>query len=232
MKKVKALVLLSGGLDSMLAVKVLQEQGIEVTGITFESNFYNAEKSKKVVEQLNIPLKIVDISKEMLDLVKNPSSGHGKHMNPCIDCHSLMIKKASDFLKKETKSLSTETGERDSVSEYDIIATGEVVGQRPFSQTKQALERVRNYSGVDVLRPLSAKLLPETEFQIMEKGGEVEDFNLLASCDGIIGANSSFSYWAAYLNPNPDTRKVFPSVKNWYKDGIERTVCPKEWIRI
>lgn len=68
--------------------------------------------------------------------------------------------------------------------------------------------------------------------QIMEGGTELDDFNILASCDGIIGANSSFSYWAAYLNPNPSIKKVFPSVKNWYRDGVERTVCPSSWIRI
>mgnify|MGYP001617763519 FL=1 len=68
--------------------------------------------------------------------------------------------------------------------------------------------------------------------QVMEGGTELEDFNTLASCDGIIGANSSFSYWAAYLNPNPAAKIVFPSVKNWYSDGVERTKCPESWIRI
>ena len=68
--------------------------------------------------------------------------------------------------------------------------------------------------------------------QVMEGGTELEDFNMLASCSGIIGANSSFSYWAAYLNPNPTAKIVFPSAKNWYKDGSERTVCPLEWVRI
>ena len=70
------------------------------------------------------------------------------------------------------------------------------------------------------------------DVQIMEGGTELEDFNMLASCAGIIGANSSFSYWAAYLCPTLSAKIVFPSVKNWYKDGVERTVCPKEWIRI
>src|SRR6056297_2289521 len=118
MKKVKALVLLSGGLDSMLAAKLLQEQGIEVTGIVFTSNFYNAERAKKAAKQINVPLKIVDISVEMLKLVKNPPSGHGKNLNPCIDCHALMIKKTAEILKQEY---------------FDIIATGETLGQRPFS---------------------------------------------------------------------------------------------------
>lgn len=164
--KTKALVLFSGGLDSILAVKVLEAQGIEVTAITFESNFYNANKAKISAQQLGIELKIVDISSEMLKLVKNPPSGHGKCLNPCIDCHALMIKESAKFLKEETKFLSTEATGRDSVSgdRYDIIATGEVLGQRPFSQNKEALERVKNLAGVEVLRPLSAKLLAETEY--------------------------------------------------------------------
>jgi len=68
--------------------------------------------------------------------------------------------------------------------------------------------------------------------QIMNRGDEIEDFNILASCKSQIIANSSWSYWAAYLNPNPSKKVIAPSVKNWYADGMERTVCPKEWIRI
>lgn len=68
--------------------------------------------------------------------------------------------------------------------------------------------------------------------QVMDKGNEVDDFNLLASCKGIIGANSSFSWWAAFLNPNPDAKIVFPSKEHWYKDGVERTICPLVWVRI
>ena len=197
MKKVKALVLLSGGLDSMLAVKILQEQGIEVSGITFESNFYNAEKAKRAVKQLGISLKIIDIRKEMLDLVKNPPNGHGKNLNPCIDCHALMIRKASEFLKNQPHPSPLLKNERGLISrvkklifrpsslprrrtggseEFDVIATGEVAGQRPFSQTKQALQRVEKNAGVEVLRPLSAKLLPETEY---EKKGLVDRSKLL-----------------------------------------------------
>lgn len=68
--------------------------------------------------------------------------------------------------------------------------------------------------------------------QVMDRGNDVEDFNLLASCEGIIGANSSWSWWAAFLCPTPTAKIVFPSVERWYTDGIERTVCPKEWTRI
>lgn len=70
-------------------------------------------------------------------------------------------------------------------------------------------------------------------FKIMDMGDEIEDFNLMASCSkGNIIANSSFSYWSAFLNPSPTKKVVAPSVENWYSDKVERTVCPKEWIRI
>jgi len=160
-KKVKALVLLSGGLDSMLAAKILAEQGIEVTGISFISCFFGAEKAEKAVQQLGIELKKVDFKKEHLEMVKNPASGYGKCLNPCIDCHALMIKGAGEVAEREG---------------YDFIATGEVLGQRPMSQNGGALERVKKLAGVEVLRPLSALLLPETE---LEKNGLVDRKKLL-----------------------------------------------------
>jgi len=150
MANIKALILFSGGLDSLLGVKILQAQSIEVTGVCFKSSFFSADKAKEAAKNLGIELKIVDISSEILELVKNPPSGYGRRLNPCIDCHSLMIKEAAKILKKER---------------YDFIATGEVLGQRPFSQNKDALESVSKLSGTEVLRPLSAKLLGETEIE-------------------------------------------------------------------
>ena len=148
MKKIKALVLFSGGLDSILAVKVLQEQNIEVEGITFESNFFGAEKAKISARDIGIKLHIIDISQDILDLVKNPLSGLGKAMNPCIDCHALMIRKAGEF-----------------IGDFSFLASGEVLGQRPFSQNKPALNRVVKLAGREILRPLSAKLLKETQIE-------------------------------------------------------------------
>jgi predicted subunit of tRNA(5-methylaminomethyl-2-thiouridylate) methyltransferase len=148
MKKVKALVLLSGGLDSILAAKVLMEQGIEVIGICFESNFFSADKARLAADTLGIKLIVKNIGDEIWGLVKNPPSGHGKNMNPCVDCHALMIKTAGEYVKK---------------GEYDFLATGEVLGERPFSQNRISLDKVVKLAGVEVLRPLSAKLLPETE---------------------------------------------------------------------
>ncbi|TES97042.1 DUF814 domain-containing protein, partial [Patescibacteria group bacterium] len=151
----KALVLLSGGLDSMLAAKLLTDQGVAVTGLTFTTPFFGAKKAEKASKQLGIPLKVIDISKEHFEIVKKPQYGYGKNVNPCIDCHGLMFKKAKDLVKKEG---------------FDFVATGEVLGQRPMSQNKQALKIVEKLSGLEgkILRPMSAKLLDETEIEKKE----------------------------------------------------------------
>ncbi|MDD4333066.1 MAG: hypothetical protein PHT51_03040 [Patescibacteria group bacterium] len=183
MKKIKALVLLSGGLDSMLAVKILQAQGIDVTAVAFESNFFNANKAREAVEELKVPLEVINISKELLEIVKNPKCGHGKCLNPCIDCHAFMIKKASVLTSPPTPLLirrgvtsDSESGRGRREGAGEVIATGEVLGQRPMSQNKQSLGRVEKLAGVEVLRPLSAKLLPET---IYEKIGLINRKKLL-----------------------------------------------------
>lgn len=157
-REVKGLVLFSGGLDSILAVKLLQQQNIEVTGLTFVSYFFNAESAKKAAKRLKIPLKIVDFSDEHLKMVKNPKYGYGKNMNPCLDCHLMMLKKAKKIMRKE---------------KFNLVATGEVLGERPFSQNKFALELLEKESGLVgyLLRPLSAKLLGLT---IAEKQGLID----------------------------------------------------------
>ncbi len=162
-KKTKAIVLLSGGLDSILAVKVLQEQGIEVMGLSFQSCFFNCEQAKKAAKSLGINIMIEDFSKEHLEMVKNPKYGYGKTMNPCIDCHALMLKKAKIIMEKEG---------------FDFIATGEVLAQRPMSQNKKALKIVEQESGLlgRLIRPLSAKLLKKT---VLEDKGLVDREKLL-----------------------------------------------------
>lgn len=168
-KKVRALVMLSGGLDSMLAAKALQSQDIEVVGICFISNFFDCQKAEAAAQNLGIRLIVQDLSAEVLDLVKNPPHGHGKNLNPCIDCHALMLRTALAHVKP---------GRAENVYDrFDFIATGEVLGQRPFSQNKSALGLVLKTAGTDVLRPLSAQLLPETE---IEKSGLVDRNRLLA----------------------------------------------------
>jgi len=159
----KALVLLSGGLDSMLAALVLMEQGVEVVGLSFKSVFFSTVKARKSAEQLGINFIEADFTDEHLEMVKNPAHGYGKNMNPCIDCHTLMLKKAKEIMEKEN---------------FDFVATGEVLGQRPMSQNKEALKIVEKVSGLEgkLIRPLSAKLLDESD---LEKIGKVNRRRLL-----------------------------------------------------
>jgi tRNA-uridine 2-sulfurtransferase len=162
-KKIKALGLLSGGLDSMLACKVLKEQGIEVIAISFVTPFFSDKKAKKGAEILKIPLISKDITKEHLKMLLNPKHGYGSQMNPCVDCHALMFKIAGGIMKKE---------------KYDFLFSGEVLGERPMSQNKRSLNIVAEESSYPeyILRPLSAKLLPETR---CEKEGKVDRSKLL-----------------------------------------------------
>lgn len=161
----KAVALVSGGLDSMLAVQVLLEQGIHVEGINFYTGFCveghthairkkDRNKAKRnnalwVAEQLGIKLHIIDVIEEYKDIVLNPSHGYGAHMNPCLDCKGFMVGKALEWMQ---------------ANDFDFIITGEVMGQRPMSQRKETLPVVAQESGAGdrLLRPLCAKLLPPT----------------------------------------------------------------------
>ena len=149
----RALAMISGGLDSILAAKLIKEQGIDVIGICFKSYFFSEESAKKMTKQIDIPLVVVDFSPEHLELVKNPKHGRGKNMNPCIDCHSMMMNYAGELLEKY---------------EADFIITGEVLNQRPMSQNRQALDIVKKESGFKdkILRPLCAKNLQPTEMEL------------------------------------------------------------------
>ena len=100
MKKAKALLLFSGGLDSILAAKVLKAQGIEVTALTFVSYFWNADQAKKSAKTYGVDLVIRDISQKHLGIVKNPRFGRGAGMNPCVDCHLLMLKEAKKIARQ------------------------------------------------------------------------------------------------------------------------------------
>ena len=161
---VKAFSLFSGGLDSMLAVKLIQDQGIVVEGLTFTTPFFDARKAQEAAAQIRMPLKIEDLTTEHLLMMKAPRYGFGKHMNPCIDCHTLMLHKAGRIMEAEGA---------------DFVFTGEVLGQRPMSQTRQSLHIVAKNSGYAeyVLRPLSARLLPESK---PEREGKVDRQKLLA----------------------------------------------------
>ena len=161
--KIRAVALFSGGLDSILAVKLIQEQGIEVIGVNFKTPFFGLEKAYLTAKDLDIDLEIIDITRDLLEVLKNPKHGFGKNMNPCIDCHALMFKKAGEHMTKIGAS---------------FILSGEVLGERPMSQNRNSLKIVERESEFEgrILRPLSALLLPET---IPEKEGLVNRNELL-----------------------------------------------------
>ncbi len=167
------LVLFSGGLDSILACKVLQEQGIDVIGIKFITPFFSYQLRdeqeaqryrEQVLQKYGIRLEIADITKEYLKMVTRPSHGYGRYLNPCIDCKILMVKKATSLMESYGAS---------------FIATGEVLGQRPMSQRRDTLRIIERDSGAEglLLRPLSAQSLKET---IPETQGVVDRLRLPA----------------------------------------------------
>ncbi|NLN49414.1 MAG: tRNA 4-thiouridine(8) synthase ThiI [Clostridiales bacterium] len=159
----KALALTSGGLDSILAAKLVANQGIEVTGICFASAFFGSRNAEKMAEQIGMPLIIIDFTKEHLKMTKDPKHGYGKNMNPCIDCHAMMLNYAGKYMEEHG---------------YDFLITGEVLNQRPMSQNIQSLNIVKKESGYEdkILRPLSALKLPPTQ---MELDGIVDRTKLL-----------------------------------------------------
>jgi tRNA U34 2-thiouridine synthase MnmA/TrmU len=160
---IKAVGLVSGGLDSMLAARILLDQGIQVLGVAFVTPFFGDEKARRAAEQLHILLTVLDITQDHWVMLKSPRYGYGKGMNPCIDCHALMIRKAGEWQEE---------------IQADFLFTGEVLGQRPFSQTKPSLRAVEKQSGHPdrILRPLSALLLKETK---PEQEGLVDRARLL-----------------------------------------------------
>lgn len=163
-EKIRALGLSSGGLDSILSALVLRKGGVEVEWISFETPFFSAAKAKKAAAVTGIPIIAKSITERYLEMLKSPRFGYGKHMNPCLDCHALMLKIA---------------GETMATQGFHFIFTGEVLGQRPMSQTKPSLRCVEKAAGLVgyVLRPLSAKLLPPT---IPEEKGWVHRDELLS----------------------------------------------------
>ena len=162
--KVKSIALFSGGLDSILAAKMMLGQGIEVEGVTFKTPFFGPRKAEKAARIIGLPLTVIDLTTPHLLMLKAPRYGYGKNMNPCIDCHTLMLKTAGTYME---------------TAGADFILTGEVLGQRPLSQTRQSLHLVAKNSGYGdvILRPLSAQLLPETK---PEREGKVDRTRLLA----------------------------------------------------
>ena len=165
----KALALFSGGLDSMLSMKIISDQGIEVVALYMDTGFGVDEEKHEVLRRratlAGASLKVVDMRNEYLrDVLFNPKYGYGKQFNPCIDCHGYMFKTALNMLKSENAN---------------FIITGEVVGQRPMSQRRDALFQVKRLADDEddlVLRPMCAKLLPPTK---PEREGWVDREKLL-----------------------------------------------------
>lgn len=162
----KALVLLSGGLDSMLAVKLIMEQGVDVEAVHFVTPFskHDDRFAGRFCEELGITLHRVSSGQEYLDMLISPQHGYGSQMNPCVDCRI--------FAFKEARELAGKIG-------ADFLATGEVLDERPFSQRRNMMLLIEKEAGLEgkVLRPLSAKLLPESD---PEKEGLVNREELFA----------------------------------------------------
>jgi tRNA-specific 2-thiouridylase len=175
----RAAALVSGGLDSMLAVRVVQDQGIHVEGLNFYTGFcveghtqairrQDQAKHKRnnalwVADQLGIRLHILDVVEDYKDVVLNPRHGYGANLNPCLDCKVFMVRKAREWMEARG---------------FDFLVTGEVLGQRPMSQRRETLPIVQDESGIGdlLLRPLSARRLPPTR---PEREGWVDRSRLL-----------------------------------------------------
>jgi len=179
-KEVRALGLLSGGLDSTLAAMVLLNQGIHVEGLYFYTGFciiesriqaprrHDVDKSfrneaRRAGKDLNIPIHVLRVGEDYLDIVKNPRYGRGSAFNPCVDCRIYMFRMARTFMEEHG---------------FDFIFTGEVVAQRPMTQMRHTQALIARQSGIEdlILRPLSAKLLPPTR---PEREGLVDRESLL-----------------------------------------------------
>jgi tRNA-specific 2-thiouridylase len=152
----KAVALISGGLDSILAAKIVMEQGFDVIGLYFTSAFSKSfgnehtTHAAHVSKAAGIDLRVINMGTDYIELIRNPVHGYGKHVNPCIDCKIFMLKKA--------RAIMQEVG-------APFVVTGEVLGQRPMSQRRDTLHVIERDAGMRgmVLRPLSATLLPATE---------------------------------------------------------------------
>lgn len=152
----KAILLLSGGLDSTLAGKLLLDMGIEVEAVNFISPFcqctpksMGCSAAKRSAEQLGIDVRVFASGDDYLEVIKHPKFGRGSGMNPCLDCRIYTFSRAGEYMRE---------------SGADFLATGEVLGQRPMSQRRQAMETIDRESGFAgfILRPLSAQLMPPT----------------------------------------------------------------------
>lgn len=167
---VKAISLISGGLDSILATRLILDAGVDVLGLTFKFPFLSSDSSlettKQICKKFNIKCRIIDLSnsKPYFKIIEKPKFGYGKNLNPCIDCHLFMLKTAKKVMREE---------------KAEFIITGDVLGERPMSQRKDILKVIDKEAGLSgrVLRPLSAQCLEAT---IAENNGLIDRSKFLA----------------------------------------------------
>ena len=166
----KAIALLSGGLDSILATRLILDQGIEVGAVNFLTAFCNCTArgetclaSKSAAASLGVDLKVFEVTSDYIEIVKAPKHGYGRNLNPCLDCRIFMFKKAGEYMKETNAS---------------FIVTGEVLGERPMSQRMDAMRIIEKESGLKglIVRPLCAKLMEPT---IPERDGIINREKLL-----------------------------------------------------
>ena len=164
-----AIGLLSGGLDSTLAVKLMLNQDIEVMVLNFITPFCTCTKkgckheASRIANEFGIVIKVIAAGDDYIKVVRNPKHGYGKNMNPCIDCRTFMLKKAKEYMEEIGAS---------------FLFTGEVLGQHPMSQRREAMTLIEKEAGLEglILRPLSAQFLEPT---IPEKEGLIDREKLL-----------------------------------------------------
>ena len=161
----KAIILLSGGLDSTIAAELMSREGLELFAVNFKTPFCLCDRrsaglgcgshAKRVADSLGIDLRMINAAKDFFEVLKDPEHGYGANINPCIDCRILFFKKSKELMEEVGAS---------------FIITGEVLGQRPMSQFRRQMDLIEKEAGLEglVVRPLSAKLLPAT---IPEKMG-------------------------------------------------------------
>jgi len=170
--KVKAIALLSGGLDSTLAIKLMLSQGVDVAAVNFTSPFCTCSPRREgschlasaIARELKVPIRVFSKGMDYLRIVERPRFGRGRGLNPCLDCRIYMLKQAATIMEEE---------------KAQFIVTGEVLGQRPMSQHRSALDLIERESGLmgRILRPLSAQWLAPT---IPEQNGWVDREKLMA----------------------------------------------------
>jgi tRNA-specific 2-thiouridylase len=168
MQRIKAIALLSGGLDSILALRMMMDQGLDITALNLKTPFCTCDSQGKchsalTAERFGIPLKRVYGAEDYLEIVRFPKHGYGKNMNPCIDCRIYLFRKAKQVMEEEGA---------------EFVFTGEVLGERPMSQRRDAMNLIEKESGLKgrLLRPLSAKLMEPT---LAELEGMVDRDKLL-----------------------------------------------------